>query len=223
MDVYKHNIKGNDSVGAFASLTDKFVFLGSNLGSEAEKRISEELKAKPIRMSIYESDMLGIWCRANSNGILISEVASDEERSTVRQLGLGIRADVLKSRLNAIGNNILTNDHIAIINPNYTTEEATAIGDTLGVETVKMSIGGFKTVGANNILTNKGVVLNNKSTEDEMERVKELTKLDPVRSTASTGALSIGLSILANSSAVLFGEMTTGYEMARIANALEGA
>ena len=222
MDIYKHNIKGNDSVGAFASITDNLLFLSPGINSESGKRLSEELAAQAVPLQICESDMLGIWCRANSNGMLISDMASEEERAALKGLGLEIRAGVLQSRLNAVGNNVLANDRIAIINPNYSTEEAKAIGDILGVEIVKMSIGGFKTVGANNILTNKGVILNNRCTEDEIGRIGELTGMKPVRSTASTGALSIGLSVLANSKASLFGELTTGYEMARITNALEG-
>ena len=223
MEIKKHNIKGNDSVGAFASLTDKLLFLSPIIDSEMGRRLSEELKVDTVPLAICESDMLGIWCRANSNGILISEMASDEERAAIRNAGLDIRAEVLHSRLNALGNNVLANDRIALINPNYTTEEAKSIGDVLGVETVKMQIGGLKTVGANNILTNNGAVLNNRCTEEEIEKVKELIGMQPARSTASTGALSVGLSVLANSKAVLFGELTTGYEMARITNALEGA
>jgi translation initiation factor 6 len=222
MDIHKHNIKGNDSVGAFASLTDTLLFLSPTMNSEAGKRLSEELAVKAVPISICESDLLGIWCRANSKGMLIPDMVSDEEKALISSIGVDLRVEVLQSRLNAVGNNVLANDRIAIINPNYSTEEAKVISDVLGVETVKMAIGGFKTVGANNILTNKGAVLNNRCTDDEMERVKELTGFQPVRSTASTEALSVGLSVLANSRAALFGELTTGYEMARIIDSLEG-
>jgi translation initiation factor 6 len=90
----------------------------------------------------------------------------------------------------------------------------------LGVETIPMDIGGFKTVGANNILTNKGFVINNRATDREKDEIDRLIGFKSERTTANTGSLSIGLSAVGNSTGVVAGENTTGYELNRIVNAL---
>ena len=91
----------------------------------------------------------------------------------------------------------------------------------LDVETVRMEIGGFHTVGANNILTNKGFVLNNRASEEEKERVEGILGMKVEQSTANTGSVNIGLCVVANSKGMMAGEATSGYELARIAESLE--
>ncbi|MCL5008296.1 MAG: translation initiation factor 6, partial [Candidatus Marsarchaeota archaeon] len=130
-----------------------------------------------------------------------------------------VSVHVLDTDLNALGNNILANDTIAIINPNYSSKEAKHISDLLGVEVIRMGIGGFETVGANNILTNKGIVLNNAVSEKEEEELKGIFK-SVSQSTANMGALSIGLCAVANSKGVVVGKSTTGYELANISDGL---
>ena len=114
-----------------------------------------------------DSHLIGIFARANSNGIALSNLASDDEVSYLRSLNLDIKIGVVESRLNAIGNNVLANDKIALINSEYSHEDMKSIRDILDVEVVQAESGGFKTIGANNILTNKGCVLNNRSTRRE--------------------------------------------------------
>jgi translation initiation factor 6 len=164
---------------------------------------------------------VGLFSKANSNGIILSNLTLDEEVEALKRHRLGINIGVLESDLNAIGSNILANDRIAIINPDYSQKDAKDIGDVLGVEVVRAQIDGFKTVGANNILTNKGLVINNKAMDEEKAEWDKLTGFDSVRSTANTGTLSVGLSAIANSSGIIAGDNTTGYELARIVDALE--
>ncbi len=82
-----------------------------------------------------------------------------------------------------------------------------------------MSIGGYETVGANNILTNKGIVINNKVSEDEEALLKDLFK-NVSQSTANMGSLSIGLCTIANSNGIVAGGATTGYELANMTDGL---
>lgn len=220
MGVSKFNIKGTSYVGAFAMATDKHVFIGNGASPHVIGAISKALDVKPIIISIFDTDMIGILARANSNGILVSRVIGERELSELRRQKPDCRIGVLESGLNAIGNNILANDKIAIINPDYDKQAEKEIADTLSVEVVKDQVGGFKTVGAANILTNKGLVINNNATDEQKEKIDRLAGFDSIRSTANTGSLSIGLGVVANSSGIAAGEETTGYELARIMEAL---
>jgi translation initiation factor 6 len=220
MGIGKFNIKGTSYVGAFAMATDRHIFTGNGTSPGAVGTMANALGAKPIVFSIFDTDMIGILARANSNGILLSRVVGDRELSELKSQNPDCKIGILQSNLNAIGNNILANDKIAIINPDYDRTAEKEIADILSVEVFREQIGGFKTTGATNILTNKGMVINNKTTDEQKEKIDKLTGFDSIRSTANTGALSIGLGAVANSNGAVAGEDTTGYELARITEAL---
>lgn len=221
MEVAKHRIHGSDFVGAYLIASERLVFCYRGIEQHIKELVSRTLGADAIEMSVADSHLIGIFARANSNGILLSNLATDEEVAHLRSLNLGIRIGVVNSRLNAIGNNVLANDRIALINDEYGAAEARCIADTLDVEVVKAEAGGFKTMGANNILTNGGFVLNNRSTEAEKRTLDGVCGFESVMSTANTGSPAIGLSAVANSKGIIVGESTTGYELNRMLESLE--
>lgn len=221
MPVIKYQIRGSDYVGIFASSSDKHVFLGGSLTHGSKKLLAETLGAEPVDVSVASSDLIGLFTRANSNGILISNLVTDYEIDALKAKGLEINIGILESDINAIGNNILANDRLAIINPEYDQRAERQIADIFGVEVIRASVGGFKTIGANNILTNKGLAINNRSTETEKQMADKVTGFDSIRTTANTGGLSIGLSSIANSRGAVVGDSTTGYELNRIMSALD--
>ncbi len=220
MSAAKFRVVGSDYVGAFATASDGHAFVGSELGPKARSIIAENLGVDVTGLTIFGSGLVGMLARANSNGIIMSNLIDDRELDALKSAGLGINIGVIESGLNAVGNNVLANDRIAIVNPDYDAASEAVIRDTLGVEVVKAAIGGFKTVGANNILTNRGIVINNRGTDEDQERVDSLVGMKSVRSTANTGFLSIGIAAVSNSNGMVVGEATTGYEMARIMDGL---
>ncbi len=221
METARYNIVGSSYIGVFGTASDDHLFIGQGAGKNAAEMVSKTLEVDAIPISISSSDLVGLFCRANSNGIVISMLALDSEIEHIKSLKLGLNVLVLESSLNAIGSNILANDSIAIINPDYTVEEERLIADALGVEVIRKETGDFKTVGANNILTNKGLVLNNRVRAIEQNELNRITGFDSVQSTANAGSLSIGLSTITNSNALVAGGETTGYELARMTEALE--
>ena len=218
MGIVKNNIIGSEYVGAFARSTEDIVIAGTRLSESGERSIKEALGADVARASIDGSDLIGLYSVANSNCILLPEFISRMELERFSKISINVK--VLETPLNALGNNILANDKVAIINPEFTDREEAEIGKALDVETVRMSIGGFRTVGANNILTNKGLVANNMAAEEELAKLRGIFKYVS-QSTANTGSLSIGLCAISNSKGLLVGEKTTGFEMARISEGLD--
>ena len=157
---------------------------------------------------------------ANSKGLLVPDFIEERELAHLRHSLPDVKVTTMQSDLNALKNNILANDRLAIINPNYSAQEEAKIKDSLDVEIVRMAIGGYHTVGANNILTNKGLVLNNRASLDEQERIEKLLGMKVEQSTANLGALSIGLCAVANSTGLIAGDSTTGFELQRMAESL---
>jgi translation initiation factor 6 len=220
MNAAKYAINGSDCVGAFALATDKYVFVGRSATEGSKKFLSTMLGVEAIDMSIGGMDFIGVLARANSNGMLVSNLATDREMDAIRGMKLGINIEVLGSTLNAVGNNMILNDRVAIVNPEYSRKDMATIGDVLGVEVIGSSIGSFKTVGANDILTNKGLVINNHASDEEKEKLDKETGFDSVRSTANMGSLGVGIAVVANSNGALIGDTTTGYEFSRIVDGL---
>ncbi len=220
MGATKYVIRGSDCIGVFATATDKYVFSGIGTPEGTAGALSSALSAKFVGLSLGNSNLVGVFSRGNSKGLLLSNLTTEYELEHAKSLGLDLRIEVLRSPLNAVGNNIIANDKIAFVNPEYRQHDLKFISDVLGVEVMRYAIGNFKTVGANNILTNKGFVVNNHTTDKEKEELDKITGVDSVRTTANTGSLGIGISAAANSNGVVVGSNTTGYELARIIEGL---
>jgi translation initiation factor 6 len=221
MDAAKCRIRGSDYAGVFCAATERLVLAPLHLTKKEREILSGTLHAEVLEVSVGESELVGLFARANSNGVILSNLASEGEARIIREMAGGLNVAVLDSDINAIGSNILSNDKIAIVNEEYDHYATKQISDVLGVEVIKSIIGGFRTVGANNILTNKGLVINNRATDLEQKEWESLTGFKSIRSTANTGSLAIGLAAVTNSKGVVVGEETTGFELNRIVQGLE--
>ncbi len=221
MDAAKCRIRGSDYAGVFCAATERLILAPLNLTKKEREVLSGTLHAEVLEVSVGESELVGLFARANSNGIILSNLASEAEAKIIREMAGGLNVAVLDSDINAIGSNILSNDKMAIVNEEYDHYATKQISDVLGVEVIKSIIGGFRTVGANNILTNKGLVINNRATDLEQKEWESITGFKSIRSTANTGSLAIGLAVVTNSKGVVAGEETTGFELNRIVQGLE--
>ncbi|MEM3227662.1 MAG: translation initiation factor IF-6 [Candidatus Micrarchaeaceae archaeon] len=221
MSAILYSIRNSDHIGVFATATDQYIFLGAGLGNRDRKVLSESLSVDCVSITVSYSDLVGIFVRANSNGIAISNLMEKSEEEALRKQGLDINIGIVDSELNAIGNNVLANDKIAIVHPEYDAKAIRQIEDILGVEVIKAPDKKFKTVGASNILTNKGLVLNNRSTESGEETMARATHFKPVRSTANTGSIYTGIGVIANSKGIVAGRGTTAFELERIIEGLD--
>ncbi len=220
MGFAKFAIDGNDFVGAFGRATDGFLLMGNNVSEGKKQAMEEILGVRAFRISIFGSYLVGIYVAANSRGILLPDFTSDSEIEALRRALPSVRVDVLDGDLNALGNNILANDRIAFVNPRFSKNQVAKIREVLGVEVFQTSTGGFDTIGANNIMTNKGIVFNNRIEDDEKDEIERFSGLKGEQSTANFGYVSIGICSIANSSGTIAGQATTGIEAARIASNL---
>ena len=216
----KLKIHGDNFIGAYCITSENISMTGYDLRKKDIDVFLSTLKTTPEHFTLGGSDLIGLFSRINSNGILLSNISYSSEVKKIKDKHRDLNVQVLESDLNAIGNNILLNDKLAIVNPDYKENDIKIISDIFGVEVLKMEIAGYKTVGAHNILTNKGMVVNNNVEDEEFKKLKEISK-NISQSTANLGSLSIGLCAIANSNGVIFGKDTSGYEMASIQDGLD--
>lgn len=217
MHVDKFNFKGDSNVGLYAVATDKFVLVGKGLGSAKVRKLEKIFKVPVIQISVYSTDLIGVFICANSNAILVPEVIYPEELKDLKEKTKGLATvKVVKTELNALGNNILTNDKIAIFNDEMPTSMVKDVAKALGVKTKS----GLKNIypmlpGAAACITNRGGIFPTDLPESEVAKVEKLLGFEIGLGTMSMGGKMLGSSLVANSNGFIYNASSSGYEVAR--------
>ncbi len=218
MHFAKAAIEGNSFLGIFAKTNDSITLLPKNSSEKLKKACSEVLKTQVVTATISNSNLIGIFSAMNSNGMVLPAAVYDYELDELREAGLNV--SVIDDRNSAFGNNILTNDSACLINPSMSNRSMKSIADCLGVEVVKGRVGGHKTVGASAVVTNNGLLAKTSVTDEELASLEGLFKVRGAVGTANMGVPFIGLCMLANRNGFVAGELTSGFELNRIDEAL---
>ncbi|MEM3399428.1 MAG: translation initiation factor IF-6 [Candidatus Micrarchaeia archaeon] len=213
MHFRKVSVWGNDAVGLFAETNDEITIIGEN----AHRKFIDACKAlgtEMFQMSIGNSDLIGIYAVMNSNGIILPPFVTKGEINRVRKTGLNVY--VIKSKYCAVGMNICANDKGGIVNQSVPLNEVKGISDCLGVEMERMSIAGYKTVGSCCVATNRGAILHNNASDEELRAVEGILGVRSGIGTINMGIPFVALGMIANSKGYVVGEGTSGFEMHRI-------
>ncbi len=208
---------GNPNIAVFAAAGESLALTAADAAPEFERTLESALGVDVIKMSIGGSFVVGSLVAFNSNGALVSFLADDAE---ISKISSKMNCSRLDDQLNAAGNNILVNDHGAIVNPEYSDSAVKLISDVLGVEVVRSSIAGINTVGSICRATNKGCACHMDASEEEILLIRDVLKVEAVRTTVNHGCRSVGAGILANSKGAVVGDESTPIELGKIEDAL---
>jgi len=217
MSFQKTSNYGNPHVGLFARASDRLVVADLT----ASPKLLDTLKglgAPVAKASFGGSGLAGIYLAMNSSGAVVPSLCDKEEIANLRSHGLNVFS--LSGEFCAAGNNIAANDFGAVINPQIPRELAKKISDCLGVEAVGRRVAGYLTAGSAVVATNKGFLAHNRCSEEELKELGRILGVQGVNGTLNTGVASVGLGMVANSRAAVFGEACTGFEMGRAAEGL---
>lgn len=210
-------VAGSSLLGVFARCTEKIVLLPPEVGPEAVAALEKGLKVAAVQAMVGGSSVLGSLIAANSQGFVVTQHASEDELRKLSEHGNVAR---LPGKINAAGNIILTNDSAALVHSGLSARACEAISETLGVEVVKGTIGGLKTVGMTAVATNKGLLVHPRVSEAEIAVLDDLFELPVDVGTVNLGSPLVGSGLLANSKGYMAGDETTGPELGRIEDAL---
>jgi len=221
----KFTFYGNPFIGLYARTNNQATIIGVS-APDKFARMADLLGTNVFKATFAESPLVGLYCIMNSRGILISEVAEDWEvnllKKSLKDAGLDMNVRKMKSNFTAIGNNIALNDSGALLNPDMADDAMVKeISDMFEVDVMAMTIAGYKTVGAAVAVTNKGFVTHPHISEEEMESLKMLFKVEGGVGTVNGGMPFMGMGILANDKGAVFGDLTTGFELHRIEESLD--
>jgi translation initiation factor 6 len=204
---------GDVNIGFYGKASDKLFI------SSFEKDFSNIFNVPSKRITIGETEFVGLFSAMNSNGIVLPFIVKDEELEEIKKFGLDVL--VLKERFTAIGNLIVVNDKGAIVSDLLSKKSIKSIEDVLKVEVVQASLVNSKVVGSVCLATNKGAILHREASEEDVELVKDVLKVEVERGSVNFGSPFVASGIIANSYGALIGSKTSGYELDFIIRALK--
>ena len=219
MHLLQTSVKKEDFIGLLGLATDKYALISDSF--KKKDNIKEVLKVPIIPTRIYETDLVGLFCAANSNALILPYFALEEAEKlneTFRDLDLDVRIAILEEKHTAIGNLIALNDKAAIVSPYFTIKEK-EFEDILDVEVIKRPIANHNEVGACCLVTNKGFVAH-PDAEEQLEELKSIFGVNGDIATVNFGFPFVKSGLIANSFGYLTGLKTTGVEIGKIDEAL---
>jgi len=221
VNLEKIRVYGSSSIGVFLYASDILALAPPDVHAKVIRAIKENLQVHVIPCKIYDSNLIGIFATGNSNGIALPYCASDEEINAIKKalreaLNRDLIVERLQSKMTALGNLVLANDRFAIASPLLNRKAVRALEDILNVEVEVKEVAGSPLVGAIAVATNKGLLVHPVATDEEVEELGRLFKVNANVGTVNRGSPYIRAGLIINDKGALVGEDTTGPELLRI-------
>jgi translation initiation factor 6 len=212
------DVGGNPYIGIFCSANEELAFVPIELEKRFRQKLIDTLEVELIEAIVARSSLIGSLMAMNSHGAIVNNFV---EQGEIIKLKKYINITVLDEKLNAIGNNILSNDKAALVHPEFKKSTISEIENVLDVEVQKGTVAGLRTVGTAAEITNKGGLVHPKVKDEELKLMEDLFKVKISTGTANYGTPLIGACLIANSNGAVTGTSTTGIELGRIEDGLD--
>ena len=218
MPVGKSAISGSPYLGVYVRAGERAALVPPSAPPALEGELQRSLGISAVRTTVNDSEILGALVAINSFGAVLGDEPDAAERSALERLA---PVTTIRTRQNAMGNNVLVNDRGALVHPEFGDEAVAAIHRGLQVPVRRGTVAGLGTVGMAGLATNRGVVLHPKATDREAEFIAELLGAPVHRSTANFGVPIVGACLVANSRGMLVGRPTTPVEIVHLQEGLQ--
>ena len=218
MDIIKYDVYSGPNIGIFTSVNDKFVFLPNGFAQTKAENLARYLQTEYIMTPIANTRLLGVLMVLNNHGILLPRTSSTEEIAYL-QKSTGLNVKILDTKHNALGNLICVNDKGGIVSPLIEKEFIKEIEDVLDIEVIQKRIAGFNQVGAVMEASNLGGVIHPETDEEDIQNFSNVLGVNIEPATINGGMPFVSSGILANSNAVVVGNLTNGPEIMMLTRA----
>ncbi|TFG21161.1 MAG: translation initiation factor IF-6 [Promethearchaeota archaeon] len=221
MTILKSQVFGSNSIGIYLAANNNFVLYPPTLIPPTIKKFESVFKIPLYSTTINNSKLLGVYTVSNKYGLIVPHLIRDDELNFFKyKLGESVQIGILDSIDNAYGNLVLCNDKGAIIST-LLKEFRKQIADILNVETVVYEFAQYHLPGSIGLCNNHGCLVHPLSTDEEIEEIKEILKVDEVDvSTINRGIPYLSSGAIVNDRNGVFGKDSTGPEMMRLSNIL---
>ena len=217
MKVSKTRILGSSYVGLFAITNDELCLVANGTDDKAKKGIEEALDVKVVEAKIYDSNLLAVFAKMNNKSVYVPSYALDKEIETIEK---EIKVNVIETE-QALGNLLEVNNTHALVSNTMKKETVEQLEST-GLTTLQQNIGKTDAIGSSTLLLDNSFLVNPNASEEEVKKIQETLNIKGGSSTANTGDAFVRNSVFANTKGFVVGDQTTGHELNRIEEALEG-
>jgi translation initiation factor 6 len=119
----------------------------------------------------------------------------------------------IEERLSALGNVIVSNDHVALVHPDLERETEEIIADVLGVEVFRQTIADNVLVGSYMALSNQGGIVHPKTSIQDQDELSSLLQVPLVAGSVNRGSSVVGAGMVVNDWMAVTGLDTTATEL----------
>ncbi|MGC8859966.1 MAG: translation initiation factor IF-6 [Thermoplasmata archaeon] len=213
----KGRLHNSPYVGVFSVCNESMAIIPKDSTPDEEKLVKRALDVDVHKTFIGGSPLLGSLMVMNSKGAVVADFGELEDLHFMKD---DYNILFIDDKINAVGNDILASDRVALVHPDFENETIRYIGEALDVEVVKGMIGGIKTVGSVAVVTKNALLVNPQVDEKEIKFLQDLFRLPVHLTTANFGSIYIGASMIANSKGALVGDLSTPIEVFEIEDAI---
>ena len=218
LDIIKYDVYSGPNIGIFTSVNDKFVFLPNGFAQTKAENLAKYLQTEYIMTPVANTRLLGVLMVLNNHGILLPRTSSTEEIAYL-QKSTGLNVKILDTKHNALGNLICVNDKGGIVSPLIEKEFIKEIEDILDIEVIQKRVAGYDQVGAVMESNNFGGVVHPETDEEDIKNFSNILGVNIEPTTINGGIPFVSSGILANSNAVVVGNLTNGPEIMMLTRA----
>ncbi|XP_075242056.1 uncharacterized protein LOC142336948 [Convolutriloba macropyga] len=206
-------------IGCYATLTNSYCLVAQgaseNFYSAFESELSDSIPV--VHSSIAGCRIVGNLTVGNKNGLLVPNTTVDQELQHIRNsLPENIRIQRIEEKLNALGNVIVCNDHVALVHPDLDSETKEIIADVLGVEVFPQTVAGQVLVGTYCSISNRGGLIHPKTTVSDLDELSSLLQVPLVAGTVNRGSNQISSGLIVNDWIAFTGFSSTATEISVI-------
>ena len=218
MDIFKYNVYSGSNIGIFTSVNDKFSFVPNAFAKTKAKNLANYLQTEYLMTPVANTRLLGILMVLNNHGILLPKTSLPEEIANLRKY-TDLNVKMLDTKHNALGNLICVNDKGGVISPIIDKKFVKEIEDVLDIEVIQKKVAGFHQVGSVMMTNNLGGVIHTEADEEEIKNFSNIFGVNIEPTTINGGIPFVSSGILANSNAVVVGNLTNGPEIMMLTQA----
>ena len=218
VDIIKYDVYSGSNIGIFTNVNDKFVFIPNGFAKTKAENLAKYLQTEYIMTPVANTRLLGVLMVLNNHGILLPRTSSTEEIANL-QKSTGLNVKILDTKHNALGNLICVNDKGGVVSPLIEKEFIKEIEDVLDIEVIQKRVAGYDQVGAVMESNNLGGVVHPEVDEEDIKNFSNILGVNIEPATINSGIPFVSSGILANSNAVVVGNLTNGPEIMMLTRA----
>ena len=218
MDIIKYDVYSGPNIGIFTSVNDKFVFIPNGFAKTKAENLARYLQTEYLMTPVANTRLLGILMVLNNHGILLPKTSSPDEIANLRKC-TDLNVKILDTKYNALGNLICVNDKGGVISPIIEKEFIKEIEDVLDIEVIQKKVAGYHQVGAVMEANNLGGIIHPEADEEDIKNFSNVLGVNIEPATINGGIPFVSSGMLANSNAVVVGNLTNGPEIMMLTRA----